>query len=77
MGVKKDYIYSSGSSRGISSSCATGKVSWLSKVLAQHIPGRACQPAGGSHPATGPHAAGEGRLLDGKMWSFRDGFMLR
>lgn len=46
-------------------SSTTGKVSWFSKVLAQHIPGLACQPAGGSHPATGPHAAGEWRLLDG------------
>jgi len=44
----------------------TGKVSWFSKVWVQHIPGIACQPAGGSHPATGPHAAAEWRLLDGK-----------
>lgn len=48
------------------SSYTTGKVSWFSKVWAQHIPGIACQPAGGSHPATGPHAAGEWRLLDGE-----------
>lgn len=48
------------------SSYTTGKVSWLSEVLAQHIPGLECQPTGGSHPATGPHAAGEWRLLDGE-----------
>lgn len=48
------------------SSYATGKVSWFSRVLAQHIPGIACQPAGGSHPAIGPHAADEWGLLDGE-----------
>lgn len=47
------------------SSYTTGKVSWFSKVWAQHIPGIACQAAGGSHPATGPYAAGGWRLLDG------------
>ena len=47
-------------------SCTTGKVSWFSKVWAQHIPGLASQPAGGSHPAAGPHAAAEWRMLDGE-----------
>ena len=50
------------------SSYTTGKVSWFSKVWAQHIPGMACELAGGSHPATGPPAAGGWRLVDGGWW---------
>lgn len=54
---QKCYIYLAGQSGGIffQATIATGKVSWLGKVLAQHIPGPACQPAGRSHPATGLH----------------------
>lgn len=50
------------------SACTTGKVSWLGKVLAQHIPGPACQPAGGSHPATGLHGSGRGASGMGSRW---------
>lgn len=50
------------------SAYTTGKVSWFGKVLAQHIPGPACQPAGGSHPATGFHGDGRGASGMGSFW---------
>lgn len=50
------------------SAYTTGKVSWLGKVLAQHIPYPTCQLAGGSHPATSFHGDGRGASGMGSFW---------